>query len=43
LGVEGESLGLGLGALGWDLFPLPEEADTGGVADADDQLAAGVK
>lgn len=41
--IEDEGFRFGLGALGQDLVTIPEEADTGGVADPDDQLARGVE
>src|SRR5690242_5353258 len=43
LGVEDESFRFGLCALRQGLFAIPEEGDTGGVADPDDQLARGME
>ncbi len=43
LGVEDESFRFGFCSLRLDLFAIPEEADAGGVADPDYQLARGVE
>ena len=43
LGVEDKSFRFGLCSLRLDLFAIPEEADAGGVADPDDQLARGME
>lgn len=39
-GIEDESLGFAFGAVGGDLLAVPEETDSGSVADSDDDLAA---
>ena len=41
--VEDEGFGLSFGALGWELFAVPEETYARGIADADDKFARGVK
>lgn len=41
--VEDEGFSFGFGALGWELFAIPEEADAGGVTYADDEFAIGVE
>lgn len=43
MGIEDEGFGFGFGALGWELFAVPEETYAGGVADSDDEFASGVK
>jgi len=42
-GVKDESHDLSLGALGRDVVAVPEEIDSGGVADSDDDLARGAE
>jgi len=39
LRIKDEGLRFGFGALGWELFAVPQEADTGRIADPDDKLA----
>ena len=41
--VEDEGFGFGFGALGWELFAVPEETYAGGVADSDDEFTSGVE
>lgn len=43
LGIEDEGSGFGFGALGWELFAVPEETYAGGVADSDDEFTSGVE
>ena len=43
LGIEDEGLGFGFGALGWELFAVPEETYAGGVANSDHEFATGVE
>ena len=40
-GVEDESLDFGFGAVGGDFLTIPEESDSGGVADLGDDFAIG--
>lgn len=42
MSVEDEGFGFGFRALGWELFAVPEEADAGGIAHTDYELATGV-
>ena len=41
--VEDEGFGFSFGALGWELFAVPEETHSRGIADADDKFTRGVK
>jgi len=43
LGIEDEGFGFGFGALGWELFAVPEETYAGGVANSNHELASGVE
>ena len=43
LRVEDEGFGFGFGALGWELFAIPEKTNAGGVADSDDEFTRGVE
>ena len=43
LRVEDEGFGFGFGALGWELFAVPEKTNAGGVADSDDEFTRGVE
>ena len=40
--VEDEAFGFGLGALGWEFLSIPDERDSGCVADSNYKLASGV-